>query len=971
MAFGRKTANECLEPLRDMGFGSESKRSSNPQQNSKIVKEKAQLRQANLRLQNQGKLKVKNGIALPYGNPPGELRKVQIHSTLVETKSLRDCQGETLKGKPTKEDELVRYMSNLPGYLQRVESGENLQEKALNVGVLDWARLEKWKYHRKHIPGITGNDVVSSTSSISSLKTKRKLSAFPSAVPKDASAYKSKQHSSTCSSLSSSHKDGLPRGAKPSTQKVRNFQDIDTASKSTLDRQKKTSKTHKSFGKTYSDVILEKRKKNDLDQKITSEKGNMSSNMRNQGALFLPKETVNVCDGGTENRVDQRQKLDVNKEDLDQKNTSDVTSTSKSRNYSVSLGPRKTLSAKSDELNKQETQESEIDLTHQCPGEHKNIVLVPRSTRNSFFEEPRELLDGILNEANQNSFSYDFLQKVRFGELSSEVPHSCPFPSGVEMNPEAELMAQGLEPSSDASHGSVCSINTGNIRSQGKCSAENKIKSQGVDVETETLKILEEELAELATRKSRTGSPNRRFSFSLSRMSRGFSFKEGSAVPQMSSTYVSVKSGPVRSDSCGFPDDANKEKMNGHCRTRSSPLRRMLDPLLKSKGLNSFRFTDTARPPKGSLNSSNARPVNANEILQEEKVGSSMIQARLHVTIKNGLPLFRFVVDNGSNMLATGTKSLASSAKGGFDQNYIFSSVSEIKRKSGSWISQGNKEKKCGYIYNIIGQMKISNSHISDLTARDSCNQFLVRESVLYGVEQRQADQALAKFTPNTELAAVVFKMHGESTDVQQGDKDMMKKGFTNCLSVDGCSCNSEENASFNSTTVILPGGVHSLPNKGIPSPLINRWKSGGLCDCGGWDVGCKLRILSNQSSRCCKISRTCQACLNPNRLELYAQGEAQENRPIFSFIPHKSGIYAVEFSSAITALQAFFISVTVISCRKSSDLPEFSYLPEGKVMKETLVNGSLGMENKPTIVLGTMPAKYAPNPPHSPVGRV
>ncbi|XP_022743166.1 uncharacterized protein LOC111294199 [Durio zibethinus] len=945
-----------------MGFGSESKRSSNPPQNSKIVKEKAQLCQANLRLKNEGKLKVKNGIALPHGNLPGELGKNKIHSTLVQTKFLGYCQGQPLKGKPTKEDELVRYMSNLPGYLQRVNSGENFQEKALNVGVLDWARLEKWKYNRKRIPTLTGNDV-SSTSSISSLKTNSKSSALSRAVPKDGSANKSKERSSTCSNLNSSHKDGLPRGAKLSTQRVRHFQGIETASKSTLDQQRKTSKTYKSFGKHYPDVILGKGKKKELDQKITSEMGNMSSNMRNHGVSTLLKETASVCNGGTKNRVDQRQEIDVNKKDLDQKNTPDVeASSSKSRNYAVSLGSRKTLSAESDKTKKKETQESEIDLAHQCsPGERKNVVvLLPRSTRNSIFEEPRELLDGISNEASWNSFSYDFLQKVRFGKLCSEAPNSCPLPSGVETNSETDMMAQGLEPSSDASHGSACSNKPGNIRSQGKSSAESRIKSQDADVET--LKILEEVMAELGTRKSRITSPNRRFSFSLSRMGRSLSFKEGSAVPQLSSTYVSVKSGPVRSDSCGFLDDVNKEKVNGHNRTRSSPLRRMLDPLLKSKGFNSFRYTDTVQPSKGSLNSSTARPVNANEFLQEEKVEPSMTQALLQVTMKNGLPLFRFVVDNGSNMLATSMKSLPSAAQGGPD--YIFSSVCEIKKKSGRWISQGNKEKNCGYIYNIIGQMKISNSPISDLTAQDCCNQYLVRESVLFGVDQRQADQASAKFTPNTELAAVVFKMPGESTDIQQGDKDIMKKGFTECLAMDGCSCNSIENA--NSTTVILPGGVHSLPNKGIPSPLIDRWKSGGLCDCGGWDVGCKLSILADQNSKLRKISSTCQGCL-----ELYAQGEAQENRPIFSVIPNKSGIYAIEFCSSITALQAFFISVTAICFQKSSDLPEFTYLPEVKVKKETMVNGSVGMENKPTIVLGAVPAKYAPNPPHSPVGRV
>ncbi|OMO97357.1 hypothetical protein COLO4_14665 [Corchorus olitorius] len=960
MPFDRIKANEYLEPVRDMGFGSESKRSLNQQQSSKLVKEKAQLPRANSRLKNQGQLIAKKGSAYPFANLSGEEGQDQICSNFIHSKSLGDCQGQPHKGKSAKEDELVRYMSNLPGYLQRVDSGESLQEKAFNVGVLDWARLEKWKHHQKHIPIISGNDG-SSTGTSSLMKTNTRSSALSSAVPKDAAVNKGKQHRLNSSSLRS-HKDGLFRGAKPSTEKVRHFQDIETASKSSLDQQKKISKTYESIDTTSSDVNFEKEKKKELNQKITSEMGNTSSNMGNHEVSPFPKEFASVSDGGAKNRVEKRQDIDADKKDLDKKNTSEAElSSSISRDYDVLLGSRKTSSAEGDKIKKKEARGSEIDLARQIsPGKRKNIILLlPRSARNSFHEERQELLDGTLDQASRNSFSYDLLQKVRCGEPCSEVPHSCPLSSGIEMNPET----LGVEPSSGASYGSACSNNSGSLRSEGNCSAERKIKSQDADVEA--LKILEEEMAELATRNSRTTSPNRRFSFSLSRMSRSFSFKEGSNVPLLSSNYVSVKSGPVRPDSSGFLDDTNRVKVNGHNRTRSSPLRRMLDPLLKSRGLSSFRFTDTVQPSKQTLNPSTPRPVNSNESLQEEKCDSSMIPALLQLTIKNGLPLFRFVVDNGSNMLATTMKSLAPSAKGGPGLNYIFSSVSEIKKKSGSWISHGNKEKNCGFIYNIIGQMKISSSNSSDFTAQDPSNQYLVRESVLFGVEQRQADQASGKFTPNTELAAVIIKMPGDGTDVELSDKDIQKKGFTECLAMDECSFNSMANAGFDSTTVILPGGVHSLPNKGIPSPLIDRWKSGGLCDCGGWDVGCKLRILSNEKKRCCKVSRTCQACLNPNRLELYAQGEAQNSRPIFSLVPHKNGIYAIEFSSPITALQAFFISVTVISCQTSSDLPE------GKVIKDTMLNGSHGMETKPTIVLTNVPAKYAPNPPHSPVGRV
>ena len=47
---------------------------------------------------------------------------------------------------------------------------------------------------------------------------------------------------------------------------------------------------------------------------------------------------MSICNGGTKNRVDQRHEINVNKKDLDQKNTSDVeVSSSKSRNYKCSF----------------------------------------------------------------------------------------------------------------------------------------------------------------------------------------------------------------------------------------------------------------------------------------------------------------------------------------------------------------------------------------------------------------------------------------------------------------------------------------------------------------------------------------------------------------------------------------------------------------------------------------------------------
>ncbi|RWW81901.1 hypothetical protein BHE74_00009669 [Ensete ventricosum] len=62
---------------------------------------------------------------------------------------------------------------------------------------------------------------------------------------------------------------------------------------------------------------------------------------------------------------------------------------------------------------------------------------------------------------------------------------------------------------------------------------------------------------------------------------------------------------------------------------------------------------------------------------------------------------------------------------------------------------------------------------------------------------------------------------------------------------------NKEHMNSDRNVSVLLPAGFHGGPmaRAGGPSSLTERWRSNGHCDCGGWDVGCPLTILSNNNS--------------------------------------------------------------------------------------------------------------------------
>lgn len=77
-----------------------------------------------------------------------------------------------------------------------------------------------------------------------------------------------------------------------------------------------------------------------------------------------------------------------------------------------------------------------------------------------------------------------------------------------------------------------------------------------------------------------------------------------------------------------------------------------------------------------------------------------------------------------------------------------------------------------------------------------------------------------------------------------------------------------------------------------------------------------------------------------------------------------KDGFYSVEFNSAITLLQAFFISVVVLSSQKLPGYLEMGSSMHGEILKEP------GSKNN-SRVQGKAPVKYTPIPPLSPVGRV
>ncbi|KAI5058920.1 hypothetical protein GOP47_0027090 [Adiantum capillus-veneris] len=123
--------------------------------------------------------------------------------------------------------------------------------------------------------------------------------------------------------------------------------------------------------------------------------------------------------------------------------------------------------------------------------------------------------------------------------------------------------------------------------------------------------------------------------------------------------------------------------------------------------------------------------------------------------------------------------------------------------------------------------------------------------------------------------------------------------------------------------TLMLPKDRHGLPKDGThgPTTLINRWKCGGKCDCGGWDLGCGMKVFSTQRCEMHAASsdygNSIQSIAHKQPLVLYSQGTTQ--RVLLSLCLIQEGYFILKFHSDLSPLRAFAASVAILHGRESS----------------------------------------------------
>ncbi|KAL8526801.1 hypothetical protein ACS0TY_015862 [Phlomoides rotata] len=938
MPSSMKRSSTSVETSRDMGHVLGLERSSEWKQNLDAVKERIPSAWRGNRLSSQEKHGVRHSFSQPYIDPKCELRQNASGEKVAQSKSLEIDRKTWPGGRACDDNELVRHMSNLPEFLRKVEKGNTIQEKALNFGVLDWKRLEKWKYTER-MPAKLPKRTSSSGKSFSSasgppklVPNLRKQSSSQSHGP--SLTYSAQQPTSRGSRFSSpqrqpspphrsvlnpsltySAQQPMPRGSRFSSPQ----RQPSPPHRSVLNPSKKDRNGRYQIEEESVECIKAKLKETCDQEYQAAESFRIGRPQKNQF-----QQRVELYDRSSETNVFNSKTKDTEKDMVSEREGS--SSLPKQGKHKISLlTPNKSAQGKMNER-----RFDEVKQASKCrPADRQNSVLpVPkhfhekRCTESSKCTESRTSVDAQVSALTENRLSDFFSQELYSGEFSGDIPRSCPLPSSA--------VEQHISLTSQAIDVDICS-SANSVKS--KCSLVDRETGRPSisSISPEASNRKQAEVIEQPTGKGRAPSPTRRFSFSLGRMGRSLSFKDSSAVPPLSSSYTVVRSGPVRPEiALGIDNNSEKDQGNARNRGRSSPLRRLLDPLLKHK-----TAPETVQPSSESSRPMNATPRSTKGPSKDGKADASTFQALLQLTFRNGLPFFKLVVENSKDMLAAAVRKLPTSGKNDPCLIYSFYSVHEIKKKSMNWINQGSKSKTYSLGYNIIGQMKISNSSHLKANTRDT-SECDARECVLYGADPAQVDKQNLEFLPNKEIAAIILK-----------NQLFERRDFL-------------QNSGI---VVILPGGVHGMPIKGAPSSLISRWRSAGLCDCGGWDVGCKVRVLADSGKNSNILQESVSSSID--HVNLYVQGGEQKSKPVFSIKPFSNEFYSLELDASVSLLEAFATSVAYVTCWKFPEIIETKGESEAEHSPET------GTRKTPNTLKEQIPAKYVTCPPLSPAGRI
>ncbi|VAI07352.1 unnamed protein product [Triticum turgidum subsp. durum] len=779
--------------------------------------------------------------------------------------------------KATTVDELVKHMSKVPSYLQRKETADHLQDKALNVGVLEWGLLARWSHEQKHEP--------CSSHGASSSDTSRSV------------LFSSPSHSSASPSSKS-----LDSNQSPLNDHQRCFMKSQQSSRVDKHHEKANSPSPNSAV---------------LSLLPGHGKHLRAENNGNSGGLnfseFSPPADSLIAASGSCTPHDM----------VDEDTTRKI-------EEAVHHCSRRLF-----------TDDDNTGRSFFTPNDDDSMCVDPLQSNGISGLIPSAVLE---TERNGSTSPVGFLEDIGQSPEFPRIPYSCPLPI---MDSTEEL---GTSSSATRDTFVCAAVTKGENGNRHKspvsvCKKPLMISSKFTDMDV---------------------LPDRHLVSGLNGVNRCSSLKEAPS-PRRPDTSV---------------DKINEDKRS-NSRGRRSPLRRMLDPLLKPRqSSTSVAPTQPSFVPKCHLSTNiNKQSLNlegsgsqnvqrSERYLNQERDSTTTRQALLQLAWKNGLPLFMLSYGD-SDILAATVRRKGISDKDDLESAYTLFTVEEPKKKSGAWITAGNKNKKHQLVSSIVGEMRISRRKSRCCHAKDF---HVHREFVLVGSELLPTPEEPGDSHISREIGAFISAVPQTVESPHQSSSQNSSRDSSAPI---GCSCPPLGNIYRNMTNAssapasviaILPNGFHGASTSGQPLPLMERWRSRGSCDCGGWDEGCTLSVLTDntQGNQGCKSIQVNQTQDGSHRFDLLSQGRSREDRHAFSMVSFKEGLYAVEFRSSIALLQAFAMCIVMLHgrspVRTQADLP---------TSQDDAVFADHKLKAMAAAGQGRAPASYVPRqPPLSPVGR-
>ncbi|KAL8141645.1 hypothetical protein V2J09_014677 [Rumex salicifolius] len=487
------------------------------------------------------------------------------------------------------------------------------------------------------------------------------------------------------------------------------------------------------------------------------------------------------------------------------------------------------------------------------------------------------------------------------------------------------------------------------------------------------------------------------------------------------------------------PTHSGSDVSKGSSVSRFTPIRKMLDPLTKSKShkspMNSKLVNGVVKPSSGLTGSGKNKTVQKSLLCDlssatpnvekdHENILVPSSAAHLHGDIKlehkHGVSYFELSLAHSDIVLVAKTWK----ADDALNWFYTFHSVQSRKKSNASgWgVKYSIKDSP------IVGQMHVSCHLCSELKEGGTFSNSMMTEFVLYDVlhptkgfsaeesdvvESHASNEGLTSpiklknqaanaielcnldllapcaakdLHPRHELAAMVIKVPFEKRESlkHRSSDTFTRQAHLSLLDLSLAEQTSMGNKTHNITSttvcVVTPFGNHSLPtceSRG-PSPLLDRWRLGGHCDCGGWDMACPLNVLDNLRTKCKEEKHSLLQGDQPFSLHFQS---AKEKSPALTIKLTRKGQYSVDFHAQMSALQALAICIAILHTTEedSLDLEKHRQLLQCSSMKMfiedkvKLLIEAVTEEDKGKMVRADEdhPSSFALDPPFSPIARV